>query len=113
MVASEKARHEAAVFERKVREREMRHKRTPKEEVREEKAMEARAQGAGNHYAMSLLVCMTGSLAMGGQGLGTCGCTPEVAEQMAKEAGFSRFRVHEGGLPGQKEVKQRLYIAQP
>ena len=45
--------------------------------------MEARREGTGKHFAISLLVCLTGSLAAGGQGLGTAGCTPDAARAMA------------------------------
>ena len=65
---------------------------------------------AGDPRRWLILLVMTGSLAMGGQGLGTAGCTPLAAEKMAREAGFTRFRVQETGLHGQKH---RCYIVQP
>lgn len=40
-------------------------------------------------YGWSLTYCMTTSLAMGGQGLGTCGLPESVLRQIAEEAGFS------------------------
>lgn len=43
-------------------------------------------------YGFSLLYCMTSSLGAGGAGLGTCGFNEQVADQMGREAGFSRFR---------------------
>lgn len=42
-------------------------------------------------YGVSLLFCMTQSLAAGGAGLGTA-WGPERAESLCREAGFSRFR---------------------
>ncbi len=42
-------------------------------------------------YAMSTLHCMTVSLAHGGEGLGSA-WGPQRAEQLCREAGFSRFR---------------------
>lgn len=42
-------------------------------------------------YGVSLLFCMTQSLAAGGPGLGTA-WGPERAESLCREAGFSRFR---------------------
>lgn len=43
-------------------------------------------------YGISVLYCMTTSLAHGGAGLGTCGCPPEKVRQLCTEAGFSRVR---------------------
>lgn len=43
-------------------------------------------------YGVSVLYCMTTSLAGGGEGLGTCGFNPQVAEQYCKDAGFGAFR---------------------
>jgi SAM-dependent methyltransferase len=40
-------------------------------------------------YGISILYCMTTSLADGGAGLGTCGCPPEVIRALCGEAGFS------------------------
>jgi SAM-dependent methyltransferase len=42
-------------------------------------------------YSMSLLHCMTVSLAHGGEGLGTA-YGPKRAEELCREAGFTRFR---------------------
>lgn len=43
-------------------------------------------------YGLSILYCMTTSLAHGGAALGTCGFNPHTAEVMCKEAGFSKVR---------------------
>ena len=43
-------------------------------------------------YGISILYCMTTSLADGGAGLGTCGCPPEVIRALCGEAGFSDVR---------------------
>jgi len=42
-------------------------------------------------YGVSLLFCMTQSLAVGGAGLGTA-WGPERAETLCRRAGFSQFR---------------------
>jgi 2-polyprenyl-3-methyl-5-hydroxy-6-metoxy-1,4-benzoquinol methylase len=42
-------------------------------------------------YSASILYCMTTSLSQGGAGIGTC-MGPHKAEELAHEAGFSRFR---------------------
>jgi hypothetical protein len=39
-------------------------------------------------YGVSMLYCMTTSLAGGGAGLGTCGCPPARLRDMCLEAGF-------------------------
>jgi SAM-dependent methyltransferase len=41
-------------------------------------------------YGISMLYCMTTSLAGGGAGLGTCGCPPGTVRRLCAEAGFSR-----------------------
>ena len=43
-------------------------------------------------YGISVLYCMTTSLAHDGAGLGTCGCPPHVVEALCTEAGFSEVR---------------------
>jgi ubiquinone/menaquinone biosynthesis C-methylase UbiE len=51
-------------------------------------------------YGFSVLSCMSSALsAPGGAGLGTLGFTEEVARQMTREAGFTRFRTHDFGNP--------------
>jgi 2-polyprenyl-3-methyl-5-hydroxy-6-metoxy-1,4-benzoquinol methylase len=47
-------------------------------------------------YGFSVTSCMSSALSEpGGMGLGTLGFHPETAERMTREAGFSRFRVHD------------------
>lgn len=47
-------------------------------------------------YGFSVSACMSSALSEpGGAGLGTLGFNPEVAERMVREAGFSRFAVHD------------------
>lgn len=46
-------------------------------------------------YGVSVLYCMTTSLAGGGEGLGTCGFNPRVAEEYCKDAGFNSLRLVE------------------
>ncbi len=43
-------------------------------------------------YGISILYCMTTSLAHDGAGLGTCGCPPHVVRALCTEAGFSEVR---------------------
>ena len=43
-------------------------------------------------YGISVLYCMTTSLAHDGAGLGTCGCPPEKVHQLCTKAGFSEVR---------------------
>jgi 2-polyprenyl-3-methyl-5-hydroxy-6-metoxy-1,4-benzoquinol methylase len=43
-------------------------------------------------YGISVLYCMTTSLAHDGAGLGTCGCPPEKVRELCNEAGFSEVR---------------------
>ena len=43
-------------------------------------------------YGISVLYCMTTSLAHDGAGLGTCGCPPDVVRALCTEAGFSEVR---------------------
>ena len=43
-------------------------------------------------YGISVLYCMTTSLAHGGAGLGTCGCPPEKVHELCDQAGFSSVR---------------------
>jgi 2-polyprenyl-3-methyl-5-hydroxy-6-metoxy-1,4-benzoquinol methylase len=47
-------------------------------------------------YGMSVASCMSSALSEpGGAGLGTLGFHPELAERMCRDAGFSRFAVHD------------------
>jgi hypothetical protein len=47
-------------------------------------------------YGFSVLSCMSSGLSEpGGAGLGTVGLNGELLEAMAREAGFSRFAVHD------------------
>jgi SAM-dependent methyltransferase len=47
-------------------------------------------------YGFSVSACMSSALSEpGGAGLGTLGFNPEVAERMAREAGFTRFEQHD------------------
>ena len=43
-------------------------------------------------YGISLMYCMTTSLAQGGAGLGTCGCPPAKVRRLCAEAGFTNVR---------------------
>jgi hypothetical protein len=40
-------------------------------------------------YGVSVIYCMTTSLAHGGEGLGTCGCPPSRVRELCSQAGFS------------------------
>ena len=47
-------------------------------------------------YSTSVATCLSSAMsAPGAVGLGTLGFNPEVAERMAREAGFGRFRRHD------------------
>jgi SAM-dependent methyltransferase len=47
-------------------------------------------------FGFSVTTCMSSALSEpGGAGLGTVGFTTQVAEQMVREAGFTRFQVHD------------------
>jgi SAM-dependent methyltransferase len=47
-------------------------------------------------FGFSVQSCMSSALSEpGGAGLGTLGFNPEVAERMARDAGFTQFRVHD------------------
>ncbi len=47
-------------------------------------------------YGFSVSACMSSALSEpGGAGLGTLGFNPEVAERMVREAGFTRFQLHD------------------
>ena len=47
-------------------------------------------------YGFSVTACMSSALSEpGGAGLGTVGFTPTVAERMVRDAGFTRFTVHD------------------
>ncbi len=46
----------------------------------------------------SIASCMSSALSEpGGAGLGTIGLPPRALEQLARDAGFTRFRVHDFG----------------
>lgn len=52
-------------------------------------------------YGFSLFSCMASAMSEpGGAGLGTLGFNPEVAEAMSRQAGFTRFKMHDFGDPG-------------
>jgi 2-polyprenyl-3-methyl-5-hydroxy-6-metoxy-1,4-benzoquinol methylase len=52
-------------------------------------------------YGFSVSACMSSALSEpDGAGLGTLGFNPEVAETMVREAGFSRFDLHDFDDPG-------------
>jgi len=52
-------------------------------------------------YGFSLMSCMSSAMsAEGGAGLGTLGFNPEVAEEMSRAAGFTRFQMHDFKDPG-------------
>lgn len=44
-------------------------------------------------YGWSLAYCMTTSLAMGGQGIGTCGLPESAVRELAADAGFSKVEI--------------------
>ena len=47
-------------------------------------------------YGFSVSACMSSAMSEeGGAGLGTLGFNPQVAEKMVREAGFTRFRMHD------------------
>jgi cyclopropane fatty-acyl-phospholipid synthase-like methyltransferase len=47
-------------------------------------------------FGFSVTTCMSSALSEpGGAGLGTVGFTPQVAERMVRDAGFSQFTVHD------------------
>ena len=52
-------------------------------------------------YGFSLFSCMASAMSEpGGAGLGTLGFNPEVAERMSRQAGFTRFTMHDFRDPG-------------
>lgn len=52
-------------------------------------------------YGFSLLACMSSAMSEpDAAGLGTLGFNPEVAEAMSRNAGFTRFRMHDFKDPG-------------
>lgn len=52
-------------------------------------------------YGFSVSACMSSALSEpGGAGLGTLGFNPEVAEKMVRDAGFTRFTMHDFDDPG-------------
>jgi len=52
-------------------------------------------------YGFSLMSCMSSAMSEpGGAGLGTLGFNPEVAEEMSRTAGFTRFKLHDFRDPG-------------
>jgi SAM-dependent methyltransferase len=47
-------------------------------------------------FGFSVTTCMSSAMSEpGGAGLGTVGFTPQVAEQMVRDAGFTQFQVHD------------------
>jgi hypothetical protein len=47
-------------------------------------------------YGFSVTTCMSSALSEpGGAGLGTVGFTSQVAERMVRDAGFTRFKLHD------------------
>ena len=51
-------------------------------------------------FGFSVQVCMSSALSEpGGAGLGTVGFTTQVAEQMVRDAGFTRFTMHDFSDP--------------
>jgi 2-polyprenyl-3-methyl-5-hydroxy-6-metoxy-1,4-benzoquinol methylase len=47
-------------------------------------------------FGFSIMSCMSSAMSEpGGAGLGTVGLTPQVAEQLVRDAGFTRFRLHD------------------
>jgi ubiquinone/menaquinone biosynthesis C-methylase UbiE len=47
-------------------------------------------------YGTSVACCMSSALSeQGGAGLGTLGFHPDLAERMCRDAGFTRFRIHD------------------
>lgn len=56
----------------------------------------ARNPMAGMMYGLSVLSCMSSALSEpGGAGLGTLGFTEQIARDMTRAAGFTRFRTHD------------------
>lgn len=52
-------------------------------------------------YGFSLMSCMSSAMSeAGGAGLGTLGFNPQVAEEMSRAAGFTRFQMHDFNDPG-------------
>ena len=52
-------------------------------------------------YGFSLMSCMSSAMSEpDGAGLGTLGFNPEVAEEMSRNAGFTRFQLHDFKDPG-------------
>jgi hypothetical protein len=47
-------------------------------------------------------------MGQGGAGLGTLGFNPEVAENMSRAAGFSRFKMHDFKDPGNLYYEVRV-----
>ncbi|MFP6807242.1 MAG: class I SAM-dependent methyltransferase [Pseudomonadales bacterium] len=60
-------------------------------------------------YGFSLMSCMSSAMSEpGGAGLGTLGFNPEVAENMSRAAGFSRFKMHDFKDPGNLYYEVRV-----
>jgi 2-polyprenyl-3-methyl-5-hydroxy-6-metoxy-1,4-benzoquinol methylase len=60
-------------------------------------------------YGFSISSCMSSALSEpGGAGLGTLGFHPDLAERMCREAGFSRFRVHDFDDPANLYYEVRV-----
>src|SRR5256885_706922 len=60
-------------------------------------------------YGTSVASCMSSALSEpGGAGLGTLGFPREVAERMTRDAGFTRFAVHDFGDPANLYYEVRV-----
>ncbi|MBT8200870.1 MAG: methyltransferase domain-containing protein [Acidimicrobiia bacterium] len=60
-------------------------------------------------YGFSLTSCLASGLSeTGGMGLGTLGFNPEVAERLVREAGFSRFAMHDLEAPTELFYEVRI-----
>ena len=60
-------------------------------------------------YGTSVACCMSSALSEpGGAGLGTLGLPPDLAERMCRDAGFSRFAIHDFDDPANLYYEVRL-----
>ena len=60
-------------------------------------------------YGFSVSACMSSALSEpDGAGLGTLGFNPAVAEDMVREAGFTRFRMHDFDDPSNLYYEVRV-----
>jgi hypothetical protein len=60
-------------------------------------------------YSVSVATCMSSSMSEeGGLGLGTLGFNPQVVEEMARAAGFTRIRTHDVPDPANLYYEIRL-----